>query len=107
MIFGKVGSWFGSYIPQVSEGILCEPSSCYVPLPEVGEWKKWSLKIFDSLKEMPDICEAFISLLKDVLLSGRSHGNANKANTGESKVDLELTRAAMQRLVESQEPAEA
>lgn len=89
------------------EGILCQPTFCAVPLPEITEWKKWSLKIFDSLKGMPDICEAFISLLKDVIIPETSHRRAKKEDCGMDNVDLDLTKAVILRLTEFQEPAES
>ncbi|XP_026190480.1 uncharacterized protein LOC34617514 [Cyclospora cayetanensis] len=101
----------GVFLREVCVELLCCPTAAASPFPAAADWEQTAVGLFKCLGPMSDICEAFITLMQDVILpeaeacdtAANSAGAASKG-CAESTLKVSVVKSAIRALMAYREP---
>ncbi|CDJ36192.1 LOW QUALITY PROTEIN: uncharacterized protein EMH_0010010 [Eimeria mitis] len=93
----------GIFLREICVELLCCPTAAGSPLPAREDWKESAVAYFKCLGSMSDICEAFITILQDVVLPTISVDSAGKSSA-EQALKASVVKSAIRTLLAHREP---
>lgn len=83
---------------QICVELLCCPTAAASPLPASEDWEQSAVAYFSCLGPMTDICDAFITLLQDVVLPSISADSAG-SSTAERAMKTSVVKSTIRTLL--------